>query len=131
MSDSTPLPSDDQIKAFFADDSSFGRFVEFMEVYLYSRRITVSACKAAITAAGFVNPSEFPSPASVFFADESVEEHRTDPVRNDVHMQLIDSSHPGPTTFRWLLTQHNPTQSTRLNLHALTSVLATLPSFSR
>ena len=29
MSASTPLPSDDQIKAFFADDSSFGRFVEF------------------------------------------------------------------------------------------------------
>lgn len=95
-----------------------------VEAYLYSRRITVSACKAAITAAGFVNPSEFPSPASVFFADESVEEHRTDPVRNDVHVQLIHSSHPGPKTFRWLLTQYNPTQSNRLDFHALTSVLA-------
>jgi len=96
-----------------------------VEVYLYSHRITVSACKVAITAAGFVNPSEFPSLASAFFADESVEAHRTDPVRNDVHMQLIHTSHPGPKTFRWLLTQHNPAQSNRLDFHALTSVLAT------
>ena len=57
-----------------------------MEVYLYSRRITVSACKAAITAASFINLSKFLSLASVFFADELVEKHRTNPVRNNVYI---------------------------------------------
>ena len=71
-----------------------------VEEYLFSRRITISACKAAITAAGFVNLLEFLSLASVFFADELVEKHCTNPVRNDVYMQLIDSSYPSPKTFR-------------------------------
>ena len=34
MSASTSLPSDDQIKAFFANDSSLDRFVKFYKHYL-------------------------------------------------------------------------------------------------
>jgi len=94
-----------------------------VETYLFSVRITPRACAIIFEAANCINPSTFPSPASEFFACETIESYLTDPIRTNAN--LIHTSQPDLPTFRWLLTQYNPAQSSGINFEALTAVLAT------
>jgi hypothetical protein len=99
-----------------------------VETYLFSVRITPRACAIIFEAANYINPSAFPSPASEFFACETIESSLAD--RVGIQASLIHPSQPGVPTFRWLLTQYKPAPSSGINFEALTAVLATASSTS-
>jgi hypothetical protein len=154
MAPSTSLPSDDQIKAFFATDKSLGRFVRFrkrllllhvqqltahlVQQHLFHARVTSPACAVIITAAYAMDTSTLPSPASTFFGCDEVQESQEDTVSLK-HPDLdIVRKHQGglpgsgAVTFAWLLTRPGPgvttpalVQSSDIDFKALTAVLAT------